>query len=212
LQALHATGANSVSIVVTQYLDSVTSDTISPTDMTESDTNLELAIEQSQADGLSVMLKPQIDINDGTWRALLEPDNVNAFFANYETFILHYAAIAQATHASMFCIGSELASLSGSVYQSQWDNIISGMRNVLPKAYFMSIRTKWPAPRPNWYSIEMNWPAPCMISTVCDRLRPWRENKRTITKFWLKINMLRKMITSIKNRTPWGKNMISPPK
>ncbi len=41
--------------------------------------------------GCRLLLKPHIDIEDGTWRALLKPSNVDDFFASYKTFILHYA-------------------------------------------------------------------------------------------------------------------------
>ncbi len=130
LKAMQQTGANSTQIVVTQYLDSVTSDSIAATAATESDANLELAIGQAQADGMSVLLKPHIDIEDGTWRALLKPSNVDDFFASYKTFILHYAAIAQATHVGMFSVGTELTSMSGSAYTNYWDDIISAVRQV----------------------------------------------------------------------------------
>ncbi|WP_162286604.1 glycoside hydrolase family 113 [Pantoea stewartii] len=130
LKAMQQTGANSTQIVVTQYLDSVTGDSIAATAATESDANLELAIGQAQADGMSVLLKPHIDIEDGTWRALLKPSNVDDFFASYKTFILHYAAIAQATHVSMFSVGTELTSMSGSAYTNYWNDIISAVRQV----------------------------------------------------------------------------------
>lgn len=130
LKAMQQTGANSTQIVVTQYLDSVTSDSIAATAATESDANLELAIGQAQADGMSVLLKPHIDIEDGTWRALLKPSSVDDFFASYKTFILHYAAVAQATHVGMFSVGTELTSMSGSAYTNYWDDIISAVRQV----------------------------------------------------------------------------------
>ncbi len=130
LQALSATGANSVEMVVTQYTPSLTDPTIAATSQTESDASLEQAIREAQSDGLSVLLKPQIDPSTGEYRALYNFSDPSQFFANYKTFIVHYAEIAQAMGVGMFSIGSELTSLTGPAYASQWDDIIASVRQV----------------------------------------------------------------------------------
>jgi hypothetical protein len=130
LQALKATGANSVELVVTQYTPSLTNPTISPTGNTESDASLEQAISQAEADGLSVFLKPQIDPSSGEWRALYDFSDPATFFANYQAFIVHYAEIAQATGVQMLSIGSELQSLTGAQYLPEWTTIINAVRQV----------------------------------------------------------------------------------
>ncbi len=138
LQSLAATGANAVELVVTQYVASDTATTIATTynsgginETTESDANLELAISQAQAKGLQVLLKPHIDIGDGSeYRAYLAPSNVAQFFSNYKTFIVHYAQIAQTEHVGMLSLGAELASLTGSQYYSYWADIIAAVRQV----------------------------------------------------------------------------------
>jgi hypothetical protein len=130
LQSLADTGANSVSLVVTQYVQNVTDTNIEPTSATESDASLELAISEAQADGLSVTLKPHLDVSDGTWRAYLDPSNVAQFFSNYQAMIVHYADIAQATGVGTLVIGTEMESLSGTAYEPYWDTLIAAVRQV----------------------------------------------------------------------------------
>lgn len=130
MQSLAATGANSVSLVVTQYVQNVSDINIEPTSATESDASVEQAIAEAQAQGISVTLDPHLDIADGTWRAYLDPSNVAQFFANYQAMIVHYAEIAQATGVGMLVIGTEMESLSGSAYESYWDNLIAAVRQV----------------------------------------------------------------------------------
>lgn len=134
LAALKATGANSVQLVVTQYVASTTGDSLSTSSgtglTTESDANLIAEIQQAKADGLAVFLAPHINIDDGTWQALLKPSNVATFFANYQTFIVHYATLAQTYGVNTFSIGDELSSLDGSQYQAEWTKIIAAVRQV----------------------------------------------------------------------------------
>ncbi|MFM0074597.1 DUF3060 domain-containing protein [Paraburkholderia sediminicola] len=130
LQSLADTGANSVSLVVTQYVQNVTDTNIESTSATESDASLELAISEAQADGLGVTLKPHLDVSDGTWRAYLDPSNVAQFFSNYQAMIVHYAEIAQATGVGTLVIGTEMESLSGTAYEPYWDTLIAAVRQV----------------------------------------------------------------------------------
>jgi hypothetical protein len=130
LASLASTGANSVELVVTQYTPNLTDPTISATSNTESDASLEQAITEAQADGLQVLLKPQIDPADGSYRGDYDFTNTAKFFANYEAFIVHYAEIAQAYHVGMLSIGCELESLTGPQYESEWDTIIAAVRDV----------------------------------------------------------------------------------
>ena len=53
------------------------------------------AIREAHRLGLRVMLRPYIDVKDGSWRADITPSDVNAWFANYTAFINHYLDIAK---------------------------------------------------------------------------------------------------------------------
>jgi hypothetical protein len=134
LAALRATGANSVELVITQYVANSTGSGISTSSgtglTTESDANLVAEIKQAQADGLSVFLAPHINIDDGTWSALLKPSNIAAFFSAYQSFILHYAAIAQANGVATFSIGNELSGVDGVADLPYWTTLIAAVRQV----------------------------------------------------------------------------------
>jgi hypothetical protein len=134
LAALRATGANSVQLVVTQYAANTIASSLSTSSgtglTTESDANLVAEIKQAKADGLAVFLAPHVNIDDGTWQALLKPSNIATFFANYQSFILHYAGIAQANGVATFSIGDELSSVDGSQYASYWAKLIAAVRQV----------------------------------------------------------------------------------
>jgi hypothetical protein len=142
--ALRATGANYASVVVTQYVQTSTSNTIAPetatsagynsnTDpLTPTDAAVVAAIQNLQAQGLTVFLKPHVDSLDGTFRGDFNPTNPAAWFASYQTFILHYAQLASQNNVGGLVIGTELASLSNSAYLSYWTNIITQIRTQYP--------------------------------------------------------------------------------
>ncbi len=128
--ALAATGANYAGVLVTQYVATKTSTTIFPTQLTPSDAALTTAIQQLHSQGVKVMLKPHIDPQDGSWRGEFAPTDVNAWFAAYRGFILHYAELAQMTGADMLCIGTEFKTLTVSAYRTKWIDIITAIRGV----------------------------------------------------------------------------------
>jgi len=141
--AIRATGANYTSVVATQYMQTATSNTIAPETptspgyngsyaLTPTDSAVAAAIQNLQAQGLTVFLKPQVDSIDGTFRGSFAPASPAAWFASYQTFILHYAALASANGVGGLVIGTEFKSLSGSAYLSYWTSIISQIRTSYP--------------------------------------------------------------------------------
>jgi hypothetical protein len=142
--ALRATGANYASVVVTQYVQTYTSNAIAPETpttpgydssadpLTPTDAAVVAAIQNLQAQGLTVFLKPHVDSIDGTYRGDLAPTDPAAWFASYQTFILHYAQLASENGVGGLVIGTELASLSKSAYLSNWTSIISQIRSQYP--------------------------------------------------------------------------------
>ncbi len=144
LAAIRSTGANYTAIVVTQYEQTYTANTIAPETTTTpgydstkdslspTDDAVVAAIKNAQAQGLTVFLKPQVDSLDGVFRGSFAPTNPTAWFASYQTFILHYAQLASANNVGGLVIGTELASLSKSTYAANWDNIIAQIRASYP--------------------------------------------------------------------------------
>jgi len=136
LARLAATGANSVSILVTCYQETVTStEILCLTDSrTPTDDDLRHVIDRAHQLGLKVMLKPHIDINiDPTrWRGEINFGSDEAawaqWFASYQNFIVHYAQLAQEAGVEVFVIGTELKGTSHR--ESNWRSIIAAVRSV----------------------------------------------------------------------------------
>lgn len=132
LGSIAATGANWVAIDPTQYMDTVTSNTMAPENggngRTASDDAVIKAIDDAHARGLKVMLKPHIDISDGSSRWDIRPANVPLWFTNYKSMIVNYASLAETHHVELFSVGTELVTLSGSDNYNRWADLIAGVR------------------------------------------------------------------------------------
>jgi hypothetical protein len=131
LTAIDRVGANFVALVVTQYMDSGSSNLIyADADKTPSDASLIHAINTIHSLGMNVLLKPHVDCKDNTWRGSISPADRSAWFSSYNTFINHYAQLAEDNGAEMLSIGCELKSYSGSSYLSQWLSVINNTKNI----------------------------------------------------------------------------------
>ncbi len=138
--AIPVAGGNWAGVLVTWYMPTYTDTTISPHSggpSTPSDADVIAAITELHAKGMKVMLKPHVDPLDGHWRGQIVPTDVNAWFASYNTFILHFANLAQANGVDMLCFGTELASMTGGANLANWTNTISQIRGAYtgPLAY-----------------------------------------------------------------------------
>jgi len=128
--ALASTGATWAGVLVTQYMPTKTSTAIAPVSgQTPSDTDVIAAITELHAQGVKVMLKPHVDVSDGTWRGQIVPTDTNAWFASFTTFITHYAQLAQSHGVEMLCFGTEYATMSGSGNLAAWNNVIAAIRS-----------------------------------------------------------------------------------
>jgi uncharacterized protein YjdB len=128
--ALAATSATWAGVLVTQYMDTKTSTTIAASStQTPTDSDVEAAILEFHSKGLKVMLKPHVDVNDGTWRGAIAPSDVDTWFASFTTFITHYAQLAQANNVEMLDFGTEYATMSDGNL-AQWTAVINAIRAV----------------------------------------------------------------------------------
>jgi hypothetical protein len=129
--ALAGTGANWAGVLVTWYMDRRDSSALArDPQRTPSDAALSAAIRDLRARGLRVMLKPHVDVRDGSWRGQIQPVDAGAWFAGYEAFIAHYAALAQAERAELFDVGTELASMSEPRHAGAWAALITRVRSL----------------------------------------------------------------------------------
>lgn len=129
LKKVASLGTQWVSILTTWYQERCDTSTIFPTEKTPSDESIIHAINTAHSLGMKVMLKPHldlIDVSDGSWRGDIacksEPD-WQAWFENYRDYLLHYAKLAQENNVEIFCIGTELTSIS-TMKENMWREII----------------------------------------------------------------------------------------
>lgn len=130
LLRLRETGANSVAILITEYMDTKNSTEIYADKMlTPSESSLIHVVQLARSQGFKVMLKLHVDPKDGTWRGQISPLDVNAWFKSYQSRVFHYAKLAQSLGIELYCLGTELRSLSGKTFRKQWENIIFAVRS-----------------------------------------------------------------------------------
>jgi len=128
-RALAATGAGWMGLLATWYMETRTSSAIAPNASSSNDDDVvRKAIDEAHALGLKVMLKPHVDVRDGTWRAQITPADAAAWFESYAAFVDHYAAIAAEKDVEMLCIGTELMSVTRSPYASAWSAVVARIR------------------------------------------------------------------------------------
>jgi len=115
LRSMRKTGVNCVQIVATWYQTEFDSTRMRPIkNRTPSNSSIRHVIRKAHSYGMSVMLKPHIDLNtrEGNSRGDIgfsRQRDWEIWFKNYTTFITHYAKIAQQERVEIFCIGTELS-------------------------------------------------------------------------------------------------------
>jgi hypothetical protein len=129
---LAATGAEWLSLLVSEYQDSVDSTRIYATEATPTRPDLERAIARSQGLGLHIMLKPHVDPLDGNWRGEIgrhfTASQWHSWFASYRAFIVPYAQLAQEHHLEQFCVGVEY--VEASKHSAKWRQVVAAVRGV----------------------------------------------------------------------------------
>ena len=131
ISELSNTGANFVALIVTQYIDSGSSNIIyADSNKTPTDDSVIRAINAIHSSGMNVMLKPHVDCKDGTFRGEIAPGNKTEWFSGYNDFIGHYAQLAEDNGVELLSLGCELKSLSGEYYLDDWTHVISNVENI----------------------------------------------------------------------------------
>jgi len=130
LVALSRTGVNWIALLATWYQDSITSTEIYRDVLqTPDDSSLIHVIDRAHELGLKVMLKPHVDPQDLSWRALIQFNNEaewRKWFSSYTAFITHYARIARDCGVEQFCVGCEL---TGTIHREvDWQLVIDSVR------------------------------------------------------------------------------------
>lgn len=129
LATLKATGTSHVAVVPTWYMDSATSTSVAPDrEKTPSDESVLHAMRSARALGLTVALKPHVDLRDGSFRGQIAPSDIAAWFAGYRAMVSHYAELAGRGGADLFVVGTELTATIGQV--DRWRAVIADSRRL----------------------------------------------------------------------------------
>jgi len=81
--------------------------------------------------GIKTLLKPHLWVRHGAWpgHIAMETDDAwKAWFASYESFIVHYARLAEANGFEAFAVGTELGKTTGRT--ANWKRIVARVREV----------------------------------------------------------------------------------
>lgn len=93
------------------------------------------AVEQAHSEGLSVMLVPHLWVENGEWRALIDPGDDAAWqrwAEGYRTFVLTWAEVARETDVDLFSVGVELRSWVTTHRAPSFVDVIRAVRAVYP--------------------------------------------------------------------------------
>lgn len=130
LDEIKQAGATDISIVVRWRQDTVHSSKIyQDQGITVPDELLIQVLQDAHQRGLRTFLLPIIWLKErkmGVWRGTIAPQDENAWWKDYERFIMHYAQIAEQNQVSLLSVGSELLSME--TKKERWDTLISKVR------------------------------------------------------------------------------------
>ena len=132
LDEMVAVGTTHVAIVVPYYMKDYRSHEIYKHPRFSAPmSTIERTVGDARARGLEVFLFPILRLEDesnGNWRGNLQPDDVDAFYASYETYIVSFAELAERLHIKLLSVGSELATMD--VDAARWRKVIAAVRKV----------------------------------------------------------------------------------
>ncbi len=97
---------------------------------TSTEDDIRAGVSDARAKLIAVMLKPQVDLYNGEWRATIHPDAGGLWFSSYTAMMIKYARLAEELHIEMLCIGTEYVFASQHNYASQWRSLIAAVRNI----------------------------------------------------------------------------------
>lgn len=99
------------------------------------DDEIRRAVRLARQNKLKVILKPVVNVRDGTWRAWIKfnkPDGTKdldawqTWWHDFRAFLLHYAALAEETRCEMLCLGCEME--SAEPFEENWRRLIAEIR------------------------------------------------------------------------------------
>ncbi len=153
IDALAATGASTMVLVVTAYQASAASATVRADDpRTPSSAAVATALARARGLGLSIMLKVHVDLDDGSWRGTITPSDAAAWFASYRAFLSPWAQLAAQQGVAWLVVGTELAGTLA--HAAQWRQTIVAARAAFPGALTYAASWDEAALVPFWRDLD----------------------------------------------------------
>jgi hypothetical protein len=130
LKTMSDMGAQTVAIHPTWFMKDVKSSSVERGDATPSDDSMRQIMRSAHGHNLKVVLKPHVDVSDGSFRGVITPDDKAAWFRSYHDFMMSYAHMANDEGADMLIIGTELSTMQGPDYTDKWESLIKDIKTV----------------------------------------------------------------------------------
>ncbi len=126
LAAMPSAGVNWVSLNVWSFQDDEHATAIADdfTRFSSSRSSVRHAIRRIHALGMKVLLKPNVDLRNGAWRAGIEP--TEAWFASYRTFLNGWADLAREERVEALSVGCEFNRAQR--WEAAWRKVVAGVR------------------------------------------------------------------------------------
>ncbi len=131
LNLLAQSGTDWIAIVLTGYQTDRTDSVIRYENVNSPDRwAVRDAVRRARRLGFKIMLKPHVDLDDGSWRGDIDPADVDAWFDSYAEFLLYSARLAAEQNIEQLVVGTELVRLIR--HESRWRELIDAVRSVYP--------------------------------------------------------------------------------
>ena len=124
-------GTDTVALNVWWFQDTTTSIGIAEdqTLFSASMSSIEHAIDHIHSLGMNVLLKPNLDVKTGEWRAHIDPADPEGWFTEYGNFIGTFADLAEQKGVAMLSVGTEMNTLEQSQHDTRWRDLIGDVRS-----------------------------------------------------------------------------------
>ena len=175
-----AVGVERIALVPTWYMtDASSSEVFADPRKTPTDESLRRAAAVAHDLGVEVVIKPHVDVLDGTFRGEISPADRASWFRSYGEMIDRYASLAATSDAEALIIGTELTSMS--LDSGAWGRLIDRVRKTYDGA--LSFAANWVSGaesvqfwnRLDFIGIDAYMPLPTATSTpsVDDLVEAW---------------------------------------
>ncbi|HYM80778.1 MAG TPA: hypothetical protein VEY91_05110 [Candidatus Limnocylindria bacterium] len=188
LDALAATGANTLIVIVTAYQRDARANQVRSDDpRTPSRPAVGQVVVDAALRGMQIVLKPHVDLDDGRWRGTLSPADPAAWFDSYREYLVGWARYADSLSISEFVVGTELA---GTIeHEGEWRETIAAVRQVFSGRLVYAASWDEAARVPFWDALDLvgvNFYFPVTTRRNPGRLEilggwaPWLERLRVL--------------------------------